>query len=130
MYYYEKDYIMRQIHGISRMLAKMLFNKEVSDDHEILTLMEESTREASDYLFRLIDEGRINEAENRLFEILRDTSWERHQLAAMVLAFYDRVNSKDDEFLLKAGFSRDEIPEGLEDAMGEIGMEVPEYLKI
>ena len=32
MYYYDKDYIMRLIHGIARFLARMLFDKELEDD--------------------------------------------------------------------------------------------------
>ena len=40
------------------------------------------------------------------------------------------VNSKEDEFLEKADFSRDEIAEGLEDAMKAVRMEIPEYLRI
>ena len=47
-----------------------------------------------------------------------------------MIAFYDHVNSKDDEFLIKADFSRDEIISGLEDAMKAVNMEIPEYLRI
>ena len=48
----------------------------------------------------------------------------------MVLSFYDYVNAKDDEFLKRADFSRDEIVSGLEDAMKALDMEIPEYLRI
>ena len=78
----------------------------------------------------MIDEGKINEAEDKLFEMIRTSAWERQQLSALILAFYDRVNDKDDEFLLNAGFPRNEISAGMEDALNEIGVEVPEYLKI
>ncbi len=130
MYYFEKDYIMRLIHGISRILVRMLFNRDLDQPGDILRVMDPGTREASDYLFRLIDEGKINEAEDRLFEMIRTSAWERQQLSALILAFYDRVNDKDDDFLAEAGFPRNEISAGMEDALNEIGVEVPEYLKI
>ena len=130
MYYFEKDYIMRLIHGISRILARMLFNRDLDEPGDILSVMDSGTRESSDYLSRLIDEGKINEAEDKLFEMIRTSAWERQQLSALILAFYDRVNDKDDEFLSNAGFPRNEISAGMEDALNEIGVEVPEYLKI
>ena len=40
------------------------------------------------------------------------------------------MNEKDDAFLEKADFSRDEIMEGLEDAMKAVDLEIPEYLRI
>ena len=40
------------------------------------------------------------------------------------------MNEKEDEFLEKAGFSREEIISGLEDAMKAVHMEIPEYLRI
>ena len=78
----------------------------------------------------LVDEGKINAAEDRLFELIESTAWDRQQAAALVLAFYDDVNNRDDEFLAVAGFPRDEIISGMEDAMRAIGMEIPEYLRI
>ena len=50
--------------------------------------------------------------------------------AALALAFYDYLNEKDDAFLEAAGFSREEIIKGLEDAMKAVHMEIPEYLRI
>ena len=68
MYYYEKDYIMRLIHGIARILARMLFNKELEDDGGFVTILEESGRESNDYLHRMIDGGQVNAAEEKLFD--------------------------------------------------------------
>jgi len=130
MYYFEKDYIMRLIHGISRMLARMFLYGEVEEEGETITLRSLSLRQEDDYLRRMIDAGQINEAENRLFELIESSAWEPKQLAALILAFYDYANSKEDEFLADAGFSREEIISGLEEGMSAVGMEIPEYLRI
>ena len=50
--------------------------------------------------------------------------------AALAIAFYDYVNGKDDGFLAKADFPREEIMEGLRDALKVLHMELPEYLRI
>ena len=130
MYYFEKDYIMRLIHGIARILARMLFEKELGEDGELAAVMEEACREEDDSLRRMIDSGQINAAEEKLFDLIENTSWEDRQKAALVISFYDAVNSRDDAFLSQADFSRDEIISGLEDAMKAVNMEIPEYLRI
>ena len=130
MYYYEKDYIMRLIHGIARMLARMLFGRILEDDDELVTVIEEECRKDHDYLRQMVDQGQINAAEEKLFDLIASTGWSDRQKAAMVIAFYDYVNEKTDEFLAEADFSRDEIISGLEDAMKALNMEIPEYLRI
>ena len=130
MYYYEKDYIMRLIHGIARILARMLFNRELDEAGGYAMVMEEAERENDDYLRQMVDDGKVNEAEEKLFDLIASTSWEDKQKAALVLSFYDYLNGKDDEFLAKANFSREEIITGLEVGMKAVGMEIPEYLRI
>ena len=130
MYWYEKDYIMRLIHGISRVLARMIFGEDIERDDELIAIMENGVRENNDYLRNLVDNGRINDAEDRLFELIENTAWDDRQKAALAIAFYDYVNEKDDEFLAAADFSRDEVAEGLVEALKIANIEVPEYLKI
>ena len=130
MYYFEKDYIMRLIHGISRALARLLLGEEMEEDGELAAVMEESCRDRNDYLRRLADGGRINEAEEKLFDLIENTAWDSRQKAALILSFYDHLNGMDDETLARSDFSRDEIVSGLEDAMKTLGMEIPEYLRI
>ena len=129
MYYYEKDYIMRLIHGIARVLARMLFGRD-EENGETAAVLSKTAREADDYLLLMIDAGKINEAENRLFEMIESSAWGERELAAIVLSFYDHANDKPDEFLAAAGFSREEIISGLTDAMKTLGMEIPEYLRL
>lgn len=129
MYYFEKDCIMRLIHGISRALARLLFGEE-TEDGELTAVMETACRENSDYLRQMVDSGQINAAEEKLFDLIGATAWDNKQKAALVIAFYEYVNRKDDTFLTAADFSRDEIISGLEDAMKAINLEIPEYLRI
>lgn len=130
MYYFEKDYIMRLIHGIARILARMLFNRELEEDGEFAAVMEEAERESDDYLRQMVDDGKVNEAEEKLFDLITSASWDEKQKAALVLSFYDYLNDKSDEFLAASDFSREEIICGLEDGMKAVGMEIPEYLRI
>ena len=130
MYYYEKDYIMRLIHGIALVLARLLLGKQMEDEGEIATILVKKEKEQNDLLLRMVDDGEINKAEERLFDLLENASWDDRHKAAVAICFYSHVNDKDDEFLEKADFTRDEIMEGLEDAMQVVHMEIPEYLRI
>ncbi len=128
MYYYEKDYIMRLIHGIVRMLARMIFGENIEDEGELAAIMDAAGCEKNDYLRRMIDNGQINAAEEKLFDLIETSAWDDRQKAALVIAFYDYLNHKDDSFLAQADFSRDEIICGLQDAMRAVNREISEYL--
>ena len=130
MYYYEKDYIMRLIHGIALVLARLLLGRQMEDEGEIATILDKQEKEQNDLLLRMVDEGKINRAEERLFDLLENASWDDRHKAAVAICFYSHVNDKDDEFLEQADFTREEIMEGLEDAMKAVHMEIPEYLRI
>ena len=130
MYYFEKDYIMRLIHGIALVLARLLLGRQMESEGEIATILVKKEKEQNDLLLRMVDDGEINKAEERLFDLLENASWDDRHKAAVAICFYSHVNDKDDEFLEKADFTRDEIMEGLEDAMQAVHMEIPEYLRI
>ena len=127
---YEQDYIMRLIHGIALVLARLLLGRQMENEGEIATILDKQEKEQNDLLLRMVDEGKINRAEERLFDLLENASWDDRHKAAMAICFYSHVNDKDDEFLEKADFTREEIMEGLEDAMKAVHMEIPEYLRI
>ena len=129
MYIYEKDYIMRMIYGIIQMLAVILFGKKL-DAQDLIIAYGDEFKGNNDYLLELVDKGEINAAENRLFEIIETSGMPKDALGPLILMFYEHVNSKDDDFLAQAGFSREEILTGLRDAMGRIGMDVSEYVNI
>ncbi len=130
MYYYEKDYIMRLIHGYAQVLAKLLLGKEMESEGELIFFRDLKARDRYDELRGMIDAGRVNEAEERLFSLLETECWDDREKAVLAIAFYDYLNDKDDVFLAEADFSRDEIIRGMEDALKIADMEIPEYLRI
>ena len=130
MYYYEKDYIMRLIHGIAQVLARILLGRQMEEGAEISSVLGTEGKKHYGRLTRMIGAGNVNGAEEELFSLLETAPWTGREKAALALAFYDFLNEKEDEFLEKAGFSRDEVAEGLEDALKLAGMEIPEYLRI
>ena len=70
-------------------------------------------------LVKLIEQGRINEAEDLLFEGLNTES---KTYLKLVLDFYRRLNDLDDEFLEENNFSREEIKQGLGELADKFGV--------
>ena len=111
-----EDYLMRQIEIIGRTLAKLIFNKESPEyiilDYQLLTQTDMIYNE----LLGLIDEGKINEAENLLFdkidEELEENPDSKHCLE-IAIDFYSRLNELSSNVLDEYGFEREEIEEGL-----------------
>ena len=130
MYYFEKDYIMRLIHGVAQVLARLLLGREMEQEGELIFLREQAAREENDVLRRMIDNGQVNAAEERLFDLLETAMWDDREKASLAIAFYDYLNDKNDDFLAAADFSREEIIRGMEDALKIANMEIPEYLRL
>ena len=68
----------------------------------------------------MVDEGCINDAENQLHELIADETMNNLEMA---LVFYSYLNEKNDDFLEKNDFSREEIKMGLIDVLGNYGMD-------
>ena len=70
---YEQDYIMRMIHEMVRVIIKLLFGIDTdAPTTELAEMLEtENDKKQMDDLMKKIDDGKINEAENMLDEILR-----------------------------------------------------------
>ena len=83
MYYYEKDYIMRLIHGIAQVLAYLYFGKKMENEGKFSSVMDEAGHDENEYLRKLIDGGQINTAEDRLFELVDSSSWSTEQLGVL-----------------------------------------------
>lgn len=123
MMMYEKDYIMRIISNMINFLAKIVFGKsnavyEISEDERF-----KESDELHQELLDLISKGKINEAENMLFDRLNPDDKRQIMVA---IDFYRRLNSFDDEFLEKNNFSRQEIEEGLRDLANKAGITIYE----
>jgi hypothetical protein len=107
---YEQDWIMRQIKLMTAAIAKIVFGKDVA----MYEMQDEAGQTETDklhlYLLRLIDEGKINEAEDLLFESLSSTDNDSLLLA---VDFYQRLNALGNDELKLGNFSRQEIYDGL-----------------
>jgi len=105
-----KDYLMRQIEGITTAIAELIFNKP-SSRYE---MQSEVRQLESDLLYvllnKMLDENNINGAENLLFEML-DTSNQDH--LAIATDFYKRLNNFTDKQLEEADFTRNEVSDGI-----------------
>ena len=117
----QDDYILRQICEMVRAVMKMLFQVDAPElTPEILE--DEETKETLEGLVALMEEGRIDEAENRLYDLTSGEGDEdRHNLEAGLL-FYYILNGKDDDFLEEHDFSREEIMTGIQDLADRYGL--------
>ena len=104
----EKDYYMRIVHELVRMLIRLVFNKDIDRDEEEAVPLE--VMEKYKKLISMIDDGQINEAENLLLDGLEPDSRAYFELALM---FYEKLNGKTDEFLEEHDYSREEVTDGI-----------------
>lgn len=117
---FEQDYVMRMIKDMIRALVQFALNKKV-DVYELMEDREDGqTDDLYDRILKMIDEGKINEAENEMLEVLTFDSPQDLELA---LSFYDHLNRFTDDFLTEHGYTRDEIADGIENAARAYGIE-------
>ena len=114
---FEQDYIMRLVKEMIRMLLKLLFN--IDTESPSTDLMENVEQRAFlNELLDMIDKGKINEAENLLFD--PENTIKKDNLKTALL-FYSYLNEKDNDFLEANNYSRDEIRSGIKEIAGECG---------
>ena len=115
---YEQDYIMRLIKEMVRAILKLLFNIDTeSPSSELLKDAEE--KQTLESLLDMIDDGRIDEAENNLYDSIENMDKSGLEIA---LLFYSYLNDKSDEFLEEHDFNREEVKQGLEDITSRYGI--------
>lgn len=117
---YEQDYIMRMIKEMLEVLMRIALHKRTAF-HE-LEKDNKYGKENNIYakLCSMAGEGKINEAENLLYENL---DAEDKEYLEMGLSFYYHLNLFRNEFLEEHNYSRPEIEEGIETLMKEFHME-------
>ena len=107
----QDDFILRQIREMVHAVMKMLF--QVSASELTPEVIEDSTaRTTLENLNALTDEGKIDEAENQLYEMTCDGDRQNLEIG---LLFYYNLNGKDDDFLEVHNFSHEEIMTGIQD---------------
>ena len=114
----EKDYIMRIIKEMVRVLFSLMLGKKyVAVEMERDNGYEVSGRKLAE-LLEMIDRGEINKAENLLLESL-DYS-DKNSIAAAAM-FYQYLSEKAEEFLIEHDFSREEVLDGIIRLMRQAG---------
>ena len=116
---FEQDYIMRMIREMIRAILKLLFHI----DTEIPTtelLENDEDKVTLKTLLSMVDDGDINEAENKLFAIVEP---ENKASLELVLLFYSYLNDKSDDFLAENNFSRKEIQDDLKYILSQYGLD-------
>ena len=114
----EKDYIMRMIKEIVKVLFSLLLGKEyVSVELEKENKYEVSGKNLNDFL-TMIDLGQINEAENMLLDSIDYTDKGDVMAAAL---FYQYLSEKDIEFLENNNYTKEEVLSGFKQLLRKSG---------
>lgn len=114
----EKDYIMRMIKEMVRILFSLIYGKKyVSVELEKENKYEVSGKNLKSFL-DMIDSGQINEAENILLDSIDYT--DRNEVMATAL-FYQYLSEKDSEFLKNNNYTKEEVMSGFKQLLMQSG---------
>ena len=122
-----QDWLMRQIEIIARTLAKIIFNKETTEYVIIDYRQFTETDIIHNQLLKLIDEKKINEAENLLFEQIEvelEENPDSRKYLEIAVDFYSRLNELSDKTLEDCGFEREEIDDGIREIADMYGINI------
>lgn len=115
---FEQDYIMRIIKEMVRAILKLLFNIDTESPSAEL-LKDQQCRETLNCLLDMVDKGKINEAENMLYDLTSTGDMQNLQIA---LLFYSYLNDKEEAYLSEHNFSHEEVKSGLTDLAARYGL--------
>ena len=114
----EKDYIMRMIKEVVRVLFSLAFGKKyVSVELEKENKYEVSGKNLKNFL-NMIDLGQINEAENILLDSIDYTN--KNEVMAVAL-FYQYLSEKDNQFLENNNYTKEEVLSGFKQLLMKSG---------
>lgn len=113
------DWMLRQVDGLARSLAKLVLKKDSAD--YLPTGAEEDA--ALDALhLRLVERlaaGDVGGGEDLLFQ---ESDWDDLRYLEVAVDFYARANTLTDGQLDQAGFDRQELQEGLQELAARYGV--------
>lgn len=116
----KQDYILKIIEQIIEILLEKAYGIKSKEEVKNSFFNCEKNTQKFQELKDLVDDKKVNPAENKLFEYLEENSEDNLKLA---LLFYDYLNKKTDNFLDECDFTREEIKEGLKDISKKYGYE-------
>ena len=120
----EKDYIMRMIKEMVRVLFSLAFGKKyVSVELEKENKYEVSGKNLKIFL-NMIDLGQINEAENILLDSIDYTN--KNEVMAVAL-FYQYLSEKDNQFLENNNYTKEEVLSGFKQLLMKSGYSILFY---
>ncbi len=114
----EKDYIMRIIKEMVRMLFSLLFGRRYSAVEVENVNKYEVEGKSLDELLDMADAGQINEAENILLDGI---DYGNKENVAMAALFYRHLSEMDESFLMDNNYSKEEVLEGMKSLVREAG---------
>lgn len=114
----EKDYIMRIIKEMARVVFSFLFGKQYEAIVQEAVEKYQVSGKKLDELLAMADCGAINEAENILLDGI--DCREKRDVAAAVL-FYQHLSEMEEDFLLRNSYSREEVLDGMKGIMEKAG---------
>ena len=106
----EKDYIMRIIKEMVRVLFSLMLGKQYESGGLPGENKYEVSGKALEEFEKMVDEGFINEAENILLENIDYTN--KKEVFAAIL-FYQYIGEKDSDFLTEHNYSKEEALDGI-----------------
>ncbi|MDU1010077.1 DUF6483 family protein [Finegoldia magna] len=115
------DWLLKQINVVSEFLQKLFTDMETSRKLNENEQYQKDSFEFERLLENLIEEDRINDAENILFEKLETNNL---MYATIATRFYEKLKGLSDEKLQKSNYSREEILQGLNDMCDMFGLEI------
>ena len=114
----EKDYIMRMIKEMVRVLFSLAFGQK----YVSVELEKENKYEVSGKILKIflnmIDLGQINEAENILLDSIDYTN--KNEVMAVAL-FYQYLSEKDNQFLENNNYTKEEVLSGFKQLLMKSG---------
>lgn len=114
----EKDYIMRMIKEMVRVLFSLVLGKKyVSVELEKENKYKVSGKNLKNFL-DMIDLGQINEAENILLDSIDYTN--KNEVMAVAL-FYQYLSEKDSKFLENNNYTKEEVLSGFKQLLVKSG---------
>ena len=106
----EKDYVMRIIKEMVRVLFSLMLGKQYKSVEQPEENKYEVAGKALEEFEKMIDAGLINEAENILLESI-DYTQKADVLAAIL--FYQYIGERDSDFLAAHNYSKEEALDGI-----------------
>lgn len=117
---YKKDWLLDQIDDLVEFLSRVFLN-QANTEYLTENIVNSTADSLHNELNLLLAEGKINEAENLLFDKIDVTNTKHLSVA---LNFYDKLNKFNDETLEASNYSREEINQGLHDILNQFGIKI------